>query len=124
MSNSINYKDTLFKRENLTPICGEPTFEIIHNLRNEIEANTKSIYFNLGVISHGHPSLVLTNAQHALISNIPFVYLTHLGTFIIPDGTTDHMKSNMQIAHTEEMRFFCEVTGVEQSLVQHNFCHS
>ena len=62
-----------------------------------------------------------TNAQYALISNTPFVYMTHLGSLIIPDGTTAHMKSNMHIAHTEEVRLFCEVTGVKQTLVQQIF---
>ena len=36
MSSKINYKDTLFERANLTPIRGEPTFEMLHKLRNEI----------------------------------------------------------------------------------------
>ena len=117
MSNSINYKDTLFKRENLTPICGEPTFEILHNFRNEIEANTKSIYFNLGVISHGHPSLVLTNAQYALISNTSFFYLNQPDPIIILDGTTAQANSNMRIMHAKEVHLFCKVMGVKKNLV-------
>ena len=34
MTSYINYKDTLFEQANLTPICGKPTFETLHKLRN------------------------------------------------------------------------------------------
>ena len=56
--------------------------------------------------------------QYALISTTDFVYLTHPGPLIIPDGMTAHANYNMWIAHTEEVRLFCKVTGVEQSIVQ------
>ena len=47
MTSSINYKDTLFEQANLTPICCKPTLEILHKLRNDINANAKSVYSNL-----------------------------------------------------------------------------
>ena len=65
---------------------------------------------------------MLTDAQYALISTTPFVFLTHPGPLIILDGTTAHAKSNIRIAHTEELCLFSEVTGVEQALVQKNVC--
>ena len=34
MARSIDYKDTLFERDNPTPICGELTFKMLHMLRN------------------------------------------------------------------------------------------
>ena len=61
---------------------------------------------------------MLTNAQYALILNMPFVYPTHPGPLIIPDGTTAHTNSNTRISHTEEVRIFREVTWVEQALAQ------
>ena len=76
------------------------------------------IYYNLGGGSHGLLSLVLANAQYALISDTPFVHSTHPGPLIILDGTTAHMNSNMRIAHTVELCLFCEVTGFGQALIQ------
>ena len=73
MTISINYKDTLFERANLPPICGEPTFETLHKLQNEIKENAKFVYSNLGGGAHVHLGLVLTNAQYALISPTPVV---------------------------------------------------
>ena len=64
---------------------------------------------------------MLTDAQYTLISPTPFVYPTHPGPLIIPDGTTSHVNSNIRIAHTEEVRLFREVAGVEQFLMQKKF---
>ena len=91
---------------------------MLHKLWNEMKSNAKSVYSNLGVGSHVHLFLVLTDAQCALVSPTPFVYPTHPGHIIIPDGTTAHVNSNMRIAHTEGVCLFCEVTGVEQAHVQ------
>ena len=71
--------------------------------------------------AHGHLILVLTDAQYAPILNTPLVYQDHPGPFIITDGMTAHTSSNMCIVHTEKVCHFREVTGLEQSLVQHIF---
>ena len=83
MKSNINYKDTLFKRANLTPICGEPNFETLHNIQNYIKADIKSVYSNIGGRSHGHLGLVLTDAQYALISPTHCVYPTRPGPLVI-----------------------------------------
>ena len=100
MTRTIHYKDTLFEQDKITPISVKPTFETLHKLQNEIKANAKSVYSNFGGGAHGNLGLVLTDAQYALISPIPFVYLTHTGPIIVPDVTTSHADSNMQISHT------------------------
>ena len=111
MMSNINYKDTHFERANLTPICGESNFETLHNLRNEIKANDKAVYSNLGGGAHGHLGLVLTESQYTLISYTPLVYPTHPVPLIILYGTTAHANSDIQIVHTEEVRLFREVMG-------------
>ena len=73
MTSNINYNYTLFEQSNLTPIRGEPTFETLHKLWNEIKANAKSVCSNLGGVAHGHLGLVLTDAMYALISLTLFV---------------------------------------------------
>ena len=121
MTRNINYKDTLFNQANHTSIRGKPTFETLHKLRNEIKANANSVYSNLGGGSHGHLILVLTDAQYALISPTPFIYPTRPVPLIVPDSTTAPTNSNIQTIqtiHTDRVRLFREVTGVEQALVQ------
>ena len=118
MTRNIDHKVTLFERSNLTPIRDKHTLKTLHKLRNEIRSNAKSVYYNLGGGSHVHLGLVLTEAQYKLISPTPFFYPTNPGPLIIPDSRTAHTNSNMQIAHTDEVCLFREVTGVAQALVQ------
>ena len=101
MASSIKYKDTLFKRENPTIINGEPTLEMLQNLRSNIKANAKAVYSNLGGEVHGHLSLVLTDAQYVLNSSTTFFYTTHPGLLIIVDDTTARTTSSMRIVHTK-----------------------
>ena len=101
MTININNKDTLSGRANLTAIHGETTFETLHKLWNEIKANAKSVYSNLGGGAHGHLGLVLNDTMYALIYTTPFVYLTQPVPLIFMDGTTAHVKSNMRITHTK-----------------------
>ena len=79
------------------------------------------MYSNLRGGAHGHLGLVLTDVQYALVSPTFFVYPTHPGPLIILDGTTAYANPNMRIVHTKEVRLFCEVTGVEQALIQQIF---
>ena len=114
----IHYGDTLFERANLTSIRCKPTYKTLHKLQNKIKASLKSVYSNLGRVSHGHISLVLTEAQYELIFNTPFSYPTHLGPLIVSYGTTNHMNLNMRITHTNAVHLFRELTGVDPSLIQ------
>ena len=121
MTSSTNYKDALFKIANLTPIHGKPTFETLHKLQNDIKANAKSVCYNLWGGVRVHLSLVLTNAQYALILNMPILYLNHPGPLVILDGTNAHSNSNIQIMNNKEVRLFREVKGFEQAPVQQIF---
>ena len=65
MASMVNYRDTHFKRANLTPIRGEHTYETVHKLWNKVRANACSVYSHLGGGTHGHLSLVLTSAHYS-----------------------------------------------------------
>ena len=43
ITRNINYKENIFEKANLTPIRGEPTFETLHKLWNEIKAKDKAV---------------------------------------------------------------------------------
>ena len=118
MTSNIYYKDTLFDRAKLTTMRVKPTFGMLHKLWNKKKANARSVYSNLSGRAHGHLGIVITDVQYALISPTPFVYPTHPVPLIIPDGTTAHAKSNMWIAHTEEVRLLRKLIVVEQASVQ------
>ena len=49
-----NYRETLFEYPELTPIHGEPSYESLRVLYNQIKANARSVHTTLGGGQHGH----------------------------------------------------------------------
>ena len=88
MTSTVNYRDTHFERDNLTPIPGKPTYETVHKLWNEVRANARSVYSHLDGGTHGHLGLVLTAAHYADISNTVFTRPTPPGPLAIPLAAT------------------------------------
>ena len=43
-----NYRETLFEFPDLTPIIGEPSYEALHVLFNQLKANARSVHTTLG----------------------------------------------------------------------------
>jgi hypothetical protein len=113
-----NYRETYFEYPELTRIHGEPDSESIHQLRNELKANAKSVWSNLGGGSQGHLGLVLDNVQYALVDNTSFVRPVHPGALIIPNNSTGPQIAALQDLHKENLRLFREVEGVEKALIQ------
>ena len=57
----------------IRPKVGEPTYESLRVLVNQIKANARSIHTTLGGGQHGHLGLVLTALQYASLSpNQPY----------------------------------------------------
>ena len=56
----INYRDNLFEYPELTKIHGEPTYESLKTLQNELKANTQTVHTSLGGATHGYLGLVLS----------------------------------------------------------------
>ena len=116
-STAIDYKIYL-EFPNLTKIHGEPTFNSIKTLHNELKTNSQTVPSNLGGGTHGHLGLVLNHQQYALLSNAPFIAPPHPGTLIIPPGTTQHMTNTLKEQHAETLRVFTETQTVEKTLRQ------
>ena len=116
-SPAIDYK-VYFEFPTLTKIHGEPTFDSIKKLHNEIKSNSQSVQSNLGGGQYGHLGLVLNVQQYRLISNAPFIRSAHPGALVIPPNTTNHMSQTMQEQHAEAPLVFSEVNNVEKTLRQ------
>ena len=101
-STAIDYK-VYFDFPTLTKVHGEPTFDSIKTLHNQLKTNSQTIPSNLGGGAHGHLGLVLNAAQYALLSNAPFIRPAHPGTLVIPPNTTQHMYTTMREQHTETL---------------------
>ena len=117
-THTVDYRSTVFEHPTLTRIHGEPTFEGIRQLHKEVMVNAQTVHSDLGGGAHGHLGLTLSPRRYALISNAPYNRPTHPGQLIIPAGTTQHMARTIRDQHTERLRLFREVTGVENALKQ------
>ena len=104
---AINYK-IYFEFPNLTKIHGEPTFDSIKTLQNELKTNSQTVPSNLGGATHVHLELVLNHQQYALLSNAPFITPAHPGTLVIPPRTTQHMTNTLKEQHSETLCMFTE----------------
>ena len=66
-TSSVNYKESNFEHPFLTKIRGEPTYETLHHLKNELKANASSVPITLGVGKHGKQKMILLPAEYHLI---------------------------------------------------------
>ena len=83
-STNIDYVDTYFEFPLLTKIHGEPTYDSLKTLKNELKSNATSVTSDLGGGGHGHLGIVLTPAEYAVISPIPYVRPVHPGPLVVP----------------------------------------
>ena len=113
---AINYRETFFPNPDLTWIIGIPTYETLRTLNIELKTNAQSVHSNLGGGNLGHLGLILSTAtQYALISPLPYVRPPVHVLTILP-GTARIPAETAARAHTEALRVFYEVRGVEQAL--------
>jgi hypothetical protein len=118
LSGGINYRDTFFETPELTKIQGEPSPDSISKMLKELKANAQSVFSNLSDGRHGHLFLVITAAELATITALPFIRPVFPGQLQIPAGTTGPMATTLKEAHQEATRLFREVQGVEAALIQ------
>lgn len=85
-STSIDYVATYFEFPVLTKIHGEPTYETLLEMKNQLKANASQVTSDLGGGANGHLGLVCTPIEYANISVIPYVQPVHPGLLVIPVG--------------------------------------
>ena len=99
MISTVNYRNTHLELANLTPIRGEPTYETVHKLWNEVKVNANSVYSHLGSVIHVHLGLVLVAAQYTDISTTVFNRPPHPPPLAIPLADTAVQRSILRDAH-------------------------
>ena len=115
---SINYRTDFFQFENLTPINGEPDFETILKLKNEVKANAQSVPTTLGGGNHGLLGLVINPVEYALVSNTPFTSEPYPGALTFPAGTTALQSKVLEDAYKKRLALYNACIGVEKAILQ------
>ena len=113
-----NYRETLFEYPELTPIHGEPSYESLRVLYNQIKANARSVHTTLGGGQHGHLGLILTPQQYALLSPTAYTKTPRPALLVIPAYQLPHAVQNEQARHAESVRQFNECNNVETAIRQ------
>ena len=112
-----NYRDTSFEYADLTVIHGEPTYETLKTLVNQLKANARSVRTTLGGGQHGYLGLVLSAQQYAIVApNTPFHRPHHPGPLNIPPYQLPYVTQQIQATHAEQIRLYNECYHVEQAL--------
>ena len=115
-STNIDYVDTYFEFRVLTKIHGEPTYETLKAMKNQLKSNACSVTSDLGGGAHGHLGLLLTPTEYAITSPTPYVRPVHPGVLTIVQGTAHHEATRLRAEHKESIRFFRETVDVEKAL--------
>ena len=103
-----NYVDTYFEYKSLTKIHGEPTYESLKKLKDELKANAASVNSDLGGGLYGHLDLILQEDEYHAISAIPYQRPEHPGELNIPLGTPQHESTRLRnFVGGEWVRVFC-----------------
>ena len=113
-----DYASTYFEFPTLDKIHGEPTYNTLKTLKKQLKANGMSVLSDLGGGQFGHLGLVLSPAEYALISNVPYVRPQHPGPLIIPAGTAHHEAVRLRADQDEHIRVFRETLQVERALIK------
>ena len=115
---STNYRTDCFTYENLTPIIGKPDYISLHKLKKQIKANAQSVPSTLGGGNHGLLGLVLTPAEYALVSAVPFVRELYPGALDFPNGTTAIQSKMIEDAYRKRMKNYEACERVEKAITQ------
>ena len=101
----------------VTKITGEPNYESLKNLKDELKANAASIPTTLGGGTHGYLGLILSPAAYATIAATQFIEPIYPGQHPnVPAGTSAANTSTIVRRHTEDLRPWREFKTVNIAL--------
>ena len=119
LTSSVNYKDSYSEHPFLTTICGEPTYETFHHLKNELKANVSSVPTTLGGGNHGYLGMILTPAEYLRIApNYPFTRTPNPGVLVPnPNGTAAQIAS-AENNHRLTKKLYLETLLLKRTFIQ------
>lgn len=120
-TSNIDYKTTNFEFPVLTKITGQPHYELLKTIKNELKSNASSVPCDLGGGNNGHLGLILTPAEQLVISPTIYVRPVHPGLLVIPAGppaVPQYLRTEMKEDHKEAIRLFREANNVEKALLK------
>ena len=104
----------------ITTITGEPNYESLRTLKDQLKANATSIPTTLGGGNHGYLGLILSPAAYATITATQFIEHIFPGQHPnIPAGTSAANTSTIIRRHTKDLRQWREFKNINTALKNH-----
>ena len=115
---TINYHKHFLPKPDLTRILGIPTYDDLQKMQLELQSNDISVHYNLGGGTHGNVGILMTNTKYATLSFVLYLRPVHPGILQIPNNATRVSSYELKRVYGKNFRFFHEVRGFEQALIQ------
>ena len=112
---------SLFEIKEATKLTGEPTFETLTTLQDQLKINAQAIPSVLGGGNHGHLGLVVSPAEYQMITLTPFVRPTNPGVFVLTQQMQNYTVEQIEFLrqqHNATLALYNQVEQVESALKQ------
>ena len=118
-TSKADFKNTYFQHPSLTPVRGEPTYEALLKLHQELKANANAVPTTLGGGRHGHLGLVVKPTTYARIApQTPFIRPENPGVLNIEHNATQYQIAQQKDEHNKALKAFNECNLLERTLIQ------
>ena len=107
---------THFEFPTLPKIHDEPDYDQLKDLKDKLKSNATKIPSELGGGAFGHLGLVLTPAEYANISAVPYVRPLHPGVLVIPPAATERTEKRRREQHKKDLALYHETINLEKAL--------
>ena len=107
-----------FTYPELIEIPGQSTYVLLKEIKDKSKSNISSVSCDLGGGANEHLGLVLTPAEYATISPIPYIQYIHPAVLVIPPGTPtvpQYLRAEMRDNHKKSIRLFRKVDNVDKA---------
>ena len=118
-TSSVNNKYSYFEHPVLTKIRGEPTYETLHLLKNELKANASSVPTTLGGGNHGYLGMILTPAEyHHIPPSDPFTRPPNPGVLVPNPAGTAAQIASAEDTHPLTKKLYLETLLLKRTIIQ------
>ena len=117
-SSAVDYITTYFEHPTLAKIHGEPNYELLRKMKNELMRNAASVPSDLGGGANGHLGLLLTPTEYTTVHATAYLRPVHPGTLVIAPGTLQHEAKRLKEEYEQQIIDFRETVNVERAMVK------
>ena len=115
MASSVPSTDAFIESFPLQPakVTGQPTYDSLTRLRNELKQNAATVPSNRGGAAHGYLGAVMSSTMYETVApGHPFTIANYPGAQpIIPDPSTAAVLTQIVRQHAEDLREWREYTN-------------